>query len=166
MNPLTWGTMGTELLISYDVSVVNNTVLVAFNRRSMKMTFDDIKAFQQKYISLESSGCIDDQNEANTSKKLVVPFLNKLGFAEEYLYFEEAVVKGKAIADITIKVNGRIIMFVEVKKASNKTIDTKDLHQITSYLNSKVVEWGILTNGKDYVLVNNEIRGDIKIKKS
>lgn len=123
------------------------------------MTQEDIRELQLKYIQLKNSGCIDDLNEANTSKKLVVPFLIKSGFNEENLFFEEAVVRGKAIADISVKINGKVLMYIEVKKASIDNIDIRDLHQITSYLNSKEIEWGILTNGKDYILVNNNIKG-------
>lgn len=122
------------------------------------MTFDDIKEIQKKVVILQN--CSEDANESNTRSKLVVPFLQKLGFEENWFFYENPVVKGKAIPDITVKVNGKVILFVEVKKVSTNKIESKDLHQIISYLNSKNIEWGILTNGKEYVLVNNEIKGE------
>lgn len=120
----------------------------------------EIIKIQQTFIRLQASNDNDSLNEANTSSDLVEPFLELLGFKKEWLVRQSQVVKGKAIVDIKIQKDGRDIFYVEVKKASSNKIDTKDLFQITSYLNSKNIEWGMLTNGKEYLLVNNEIKGE------
>lgn len=49
------------------------------------MTNEDVKELQQIYISLKNSECIDDLNEANTSIKLVIPFLIKNGYDKALL---------------------------------------------------------------------------------
>lgn len=128
------------------------------------MYYKEIQNLQKLILELQNSNCADDLNEANTRTKIVSPLLNLLGFKSEWQFFESHIIKGKAITDISVKRNSQIFLLVEVKKAATNKIDIKDLHQLTGYLNSKNIEWGMLTNGIDYLLVNNDIKGEYNEK--
>jgi len=129
----------------------------------LEVILTGIKKIQETFILLQNSQ-YDDLNEANTSRKLVEPFLELLGYKQEWQYSQNHAIKGKAIPDITIRRENTEILFVEVKKASTNKLNLKDLHQLTSYLNSKNIEWGILTDGKEYILVSNDLKGDYNNK--
>ena len=58
-------------------------------------------------------------------------------------------------ADIYILVNNSAI-FVETKKYS-KDLDEDDVRQLIEYLSMHSVLWGLLTNGRQYYLINNSI---------
>ncbi len=126
------------------------------------MIFENVKLIQDKYMNLSNS--FEDFNEANIKMKVVSPFLEILGYPFKWQFYENPVIKGVTISDITIKMNSKVILFIEVKKSFTGKSYLKDLHQLISYLNDKNVEWGILTDGKDYILVNNDIEGECKDK--
>lgn len=67
--------------------------------------------------------------------------------------------------DIAICVNQykNDVLYVETKRAGKQLIDS-DVEQLLNYLNIINVDWGILTNGKDYLLLNNKIDGEYKYK--
>lgn len=57
---------------------------------------------------------------------------------------------------IPIKGNGEQSLFVETKKLS-KDLDESDLQQLLGYMHDKHLIWGILTNGREYYLLNDMI---------
>ncbi|AOT68302.1 tyrosine-type recombinase/integrase [Geosporobacter ferrireducens] len=127
--------------------------------------FQEIEQIKESYINLQSNNLIDDMTESDTREKLVVPFLKALGFTEDCLYRERPIIRGKAIVDVEVRKNGKTILLVEVKRASVNKLDPH-LYQLTSYLSSREeIEWGILTNGKTYILVNKSLKADFNQKK-
>ena len=97
-------------------------------------------------------------------------FLNKLGFDPKCWIYEDSV--GKDRADMIYKVNNKAIFLVETKglsksgKISDLELTFDDRKQLTEYLNSHPdnIAWGLLTNGKRYILFNNNIKGNIDDK--
>jgi integrase len=106
-----------------------------------------------------------DRREATIRTLLVVPFLKMIGYDEEWFKFEEPVHNRRSICDISIYINRdeREKFFVETKRGDTDLKDD-DVKQLVNYLNIVNVEWGLLTNGKQYYLVNNKIEGDFKQK--
>lgn len=97
-------------------------------------------------------------------------FLNKLGFNPKYWVYEDPV--GKDRADMTYRMNEKAIFLVETKglskseKISDLELIFDDKKQVTEYLNSHPdnIAWGLLTNGRRYILFNNNIKGNIDDK--
>lgn len=97
-------------------------------------------------------------------------FLNKLGFNPKYWVYEDSVSKDRA--DMTYRINEKAVFLVETKglsksaKMSDLELTLDDRKQITEYLNSHQdnIVWGLLTNGKRYILFNNNIKGGIDDK--
>lgn len=97
-------------------------------------------------------------------------FMNKLGFNPMCWVYEDPV--GKDRADMTYKINDKAIFLVETKglsksgKISDLELTFDDRKQLTEYLNSHPdnITWGLLTNGKRYILFNNNIKGNIDDK--
>lgn len=116
----------------------------------------EVEILRERYMRLINTKDEADLTEANTRAKIVAYFLQSSGYKEDWQSFEYPLRKGKHFTDITIKKNDKIIMIVEVKKAG-KTLTDSDVSQLCDYLNNQKTEWGILTNGRDYWLVNNDI---------
>ncbi len=64
--------------------------------------------------------------------------------------------KGKR-SDISIAIHeGREIFFIETKRGDEK-LSYENVNQILNYLKAPGMEWGLITNGKEYILVNAKI---------
>jgi integrase/recombinase XerD len=64
--------------------------------------------------------------------------------------------KGKR-SDISIAIHeGREIFFIETKRGDEK-LSCENVNQILNYLKAPGMEWGLITNGKEYILVNAKI---------
>jgi hypothetical protein len=64
--------------------------------------------------------------------------------------------KGKR-SDISIAIHeGREIYFIETKRGDEK-LSYENVNQILNYLKAPGMEWGLITNGKEYILVNAKI---------
>lgn len=103
---------------------------------------------------------IQDKTESEENLKIHVTtwFLGELGYnANDFDYEYKLCRRGKdRHADIYIPVNDNAI-FIETKKYS-KDLDEEDVRQLIEYLNMHSVLWGILTNGRQYYLINNSIK--------
>lgn len=110
-----------------------------------------INELRKKYLELGE--CTEEEIKI----KIVRPLLENLGYEERWFKYEYPVIKNKKITDITILRNGSLDMVIEVKKNSLKGLKEDDMFQLLNYLNIKNIEWGILTNGKEYLLINNKI---------
>lgn len=58
--------------------------------------------------------------------------------------------------DIYVQLNGNNGLFVETKKYG-KDLEWGDIRQLEEYMNMHQIVWGILTNGRQYYLINNSI---------
>lgn len=114
-----------------------------------------IKNLKKIYESLP-----DSTSEENIKFKIVAEFLEELGFDKNTFFFEESPsinVKNKRV-DISIYIQNKNndIFYIEVK-SKNHDLTNKDIDQIVSYLHKKNIDWGLLTNGNHYILVNDKI---------
>ena len=97
------------------------------------------------------------ESEENLKIHVTTWLLGELGYnMNDFDYEYKLCRRGKdRHADIYIPVDGSAI-FVETKKYS-KDLDEDDVRQLIEYLSMHSVLWGILTNGRQYYLINNSI---------
>lgn len=109
-----------------------------------------IEEIRQTFKSLTS------YTEKNIKIKVVVELLKVLGYELEDFNFEHAVYHNEKRVDFVIEVNTDDILYVETKRG-DKDLAQRDIIQIANYLNTRSIEWGLLSNGRKYVLINNLI---------
>lgn len=114
-------------------------------------------------------GELRSYTEENIKNHVVVPiFLQDLGYNTRELYYEDKAFDGRC--DITYFEKSKPIIIVETKGLGQKNkelrILDKDKKQILDYLTGyeERIAWGILSNGFDYYLFNNDIQGLIDDK--
>lgn len=103
------------------------------------------------YNNLRSS------NEPNIKTFVVIPLLNIIGFKTyEWMDLEGTAGIARSPKDIVIYVdnNDDNLLFIETKN-KNTNLSQQDINQLMKYLNEVGIEWGILTNGLDYILLND-----------
>ena len=108
-----------------------------------------------KYRTLVDSRI--NESEDDLILHAVMPLLNDLGYELDYCKIQKRAVMTGKITDIFFHDAKDNKLIVEVKKATEK-IDKKHLFQLSAYLNSLEVEWGIITNGYEWILLNNKIK--------
>lgn len=116
--------------------------------------FDELVYFRKKFNELIN----DRPNEENIKFHLVVPILQLLGYKSEWFVFEDRVVDKRSRIDISIKVPRDTPIYIEIKRG-DKQLSEKDVEQIIIYLSKIGFEWGILTNGQEFILLNNSLKG-------
>lgn len=116
----------------------------------IRVDMDKIKEIKARFNRLENL------NEENIKIKIVLDILISLGYDSETFDFEHEVYHRDQIADIAIKINDNEYFYVEVKNGKNN-LSERDIIQLAGYLNIKGIEWGLLTNGKELILINNKI---------
>ncbi len=114
---------------------------------------------------------LTDLKEENIKIHIVVDlFLANIGYDKKNLNYEENIEKDRS--DIVYKIKGKSILLIETKscnkadKKSSVDLSYNDKKQVTEYLNSHPdnIVWGILTNGRRYILFNNNIKGTVEDK--
>lgn len=113
-----------------------------------------IKELKYKLKKLQDKG----ESEENLKIHITSWLLGELGYnREDFDYEYKLCRRGKdRHADIYIPVQGNAL-FVETKKYS-KDLSEEDVLQLIEYLDMNSVLWGILTNGRQYYLINNAIK--------
>lgn len=103
---------------------------------------------------------LQDKTESEENLKIHITswLLGELGYNPDKFDYEYKLCRrGKERhADIYIPVNESAI-FVETKKYS-KNLEEADVLQLIEYLDMNSILWGILTNGRQYYLINNAIK--------
>ncbi|MGE6630826.1 type I restriction enzyme HsdR N-terminal domain-containing protein [Bacillus sp. NPDC077027] len=97
-----------------------------------------------------------DTNEENIKIHVVTNFLKMLGYDSTEFDYEQQKYFKDGRADIAVKVNNTKSLYIEVKSSQSKLTD-KEQSQLADYLFSNSYEWGILTNGREYILFNVKI---------
>lgn len=100
-----------------------------------------------------------DDNEDTTEERVVIPFLEYIGYKKEWGTPQQRIDIKNTCDRLICSPNGSKLI-VEVKRAKHK-LNNEDKEQILRYLDNEVVEWGILTNGNQYLLVNH-LLNDLK----
>lgn len=108
------------------------------------------------YLSLPK-----DANEENIKIHIVLEILEFLGYKKGSFEFEYSSISGRC--DILIKITNTDRLIVETKR-KNYSITEDDCIQLCTYLTTQNIEWGILTNGNEYFLINSYIKGTPKQK--
>lgn len=118
-----------------------------------------IRNLEETYINLE-----EDANEADIGKHIVDPLLIKLGYLSGWIHYQKRKIKGKLIFDAIISPKKDKCQKVIVEFKNKKTkIGLNEILQISTYINSVAdVEFGIITNGRDLLLISNSIIGELE----
>lgn len=95
-------------------------------------------------------------NEKNIKSHVVIDvFLQRLGYDRSICYYEEKC--RKDFIDSVIKISENKKLFVEAKNGK-KDLTEDDIYQLLKYLTGMNCEWGLLSNGFRYILINNNIK--------
>lgn len=81
-------------------------------------------------------------------------FLPLMNYETDNCKLEEPI--GKGFCDVLVPIKGNIALVIEVKKGSH-VLTNNDIEQVIRYANTRGQEYAILTNGKEYVLLNCKI---------
>ena len=95
--------------------------------------------------------------EGNVQNLVVFKMLEKLGYDSIKFDTQHPIYHRDGYADIAVKIDNDTYLYVEVK-AGDVELKEPEVMQLVRYLNDKSLEWGILTNGREYVLINNYIK--------
>lgn len=102
-------------------------------------------------------------SEQNLINHVIIDVLtDDLGYDKGWMKFEDKADR-RTLSRFEIDDGFGNKVVVEVKRSDVKLGD-KELNQIVNYINSNNIDWGILTNGYEWVLVNNNIKGDFAQK--
>jgi len=102
-----------------------------------------------------------EMNEETTKMRLVVPFLELLGWDRRSMEAEYAVPIGssKKYVDYALTVGGSPVVFVEAKPVQSELTD-KNVEQLRSYMRQELaVDWGVLTNGQCFEVLSKRASG-------
>lgn len=99
----------------------------------------------------------EKENEETIKMLVVKDLLHILDYKKEWFKCEEPNMLGKSDIKI-IPPNSHDILYIETKSKDHK-ITKKDYSQLSSYMDSTNTEWGIITNGDHYYLLNKSING-------
>lgn len=100
-------------------------------------------------------------NEENIKIKVIRPTLEALGYDESSFDYEHPLYHRKGIADIAIEIKKDIYLYVEAKEGST-SLDLDAIIQLSNYLHTKNIEWGIISNGYELILINDKIESLVK----
>lgn len=100
-----------------------------------------------------------EMDEANTKAKIVQPLLEALGWTiASDAILEYGFQMGTTVhrVDFALTLDGNPVLFVEVKRAR---VDISDNHfeQISTYMKTKNVDWGLLTNVREFVICRRRV---------
>lgn len=115
-----------------------------------------IQDLNLRWNELEQRG---DFAEATVIDYIIMPFMRNIGYNVETCFYHH---------EYRCCQDGRVDMYVEIKdlkdegiyveaKRGNLPIGSDQIKQISKYLYANNIKWGILTNGKEYYLVNKDI---------
>lgn len=116
----------------------------------------NIEEIKRIFLSLASTSF----TEENIKIKVVVEFLKMLEYDIEDFDFEHSVYHNEKRIDFVIFTENKNFLYVETKRG-DRDLNQSDIIQLANYLNIRSIEWGLLTNGKQYILVNNKIETTI-----
>jgi integrase/recombinase XerD len=110
----------------------------------------DLEYLREMYNKYKST------NEANIKSHVVVKFLEMLGYDSTDFYYEHPKFHKDGRADIAVRIDDIRYLYVEVKSSESK-LNEKEQSQLAQYLYDRGLSWGILTNGKSFILFNSNI---------
>jgi len=93
----------------------------------------------------------ENLTEADTVQRIIKVFEDVLGYDALSEITQEMEVKSKFV-DLTIKIDGMIKFFVEVKRAGTKKLRDRHVEQGERYAAEGNIQWILLTNGVEWKL--------------
>lgn len=109
-----------------------------------------LNQIRKEYLELSN-----ESTEEDLKIKVVIEMLELLGYSKNLMHFEHTE-RFKNRTDIYIEYKDTSL-YVEIKRKKHN-LTSSDFHQLANYLNQDGYEWGILTNGDYYYLINNKIK--------
>ena len=121
----------------------------------------DIQGYRTRsQLLLEES---PQMGEENTKVKIIQPLIELLGWevysAEVDLEYPMQIGQGSARADYALQLEGAPVVFIEAK-GSDSSLNEADRSQLASYMRQKGVDWGLLTNGKEFDVLKRRTDSD------
>ncbi|MHB7978964.1 integrase [Clostridium sporogenes] len=115
----------------------------------MNILYEDLISIKNEYDNLKSP------NEANVKTFVVIPFLKLLGYKHYWMDIEGSAEICRSPKDIVLYINNdkNNLFFIETKNKTTKIEPYID--QLLKYMHQKGIEWGMITNGNDYILLND-----------
>lgn len=123
---------------------------------------DIIKKLKQTYNNIkEESNLLEETIKIHVVCNV---FLKEMGYDTTWpaCGFEEK--KANTFADIFLKNNSNNVGLIIETKKCEYVISEIDIIQLADYVRNRNVEYGLLTNGKDYVIINTNIRTAVNYK--
>ena len=114
-----------------------------------------IQELNFRWDELEERG---DYGEETVKDYIIKPFLENIGYDKEtcFYHYEHNCQDGRVDVYIEIKEKFDEGIYVEAKRG-DLAIGSEQIKQIAKYLYVSNIKWGILTNGKEYYLINKDI---------
>jgi site-specific recombinase XerD len=117
--------------------------------------------FRSKIEELQKND--ESTNEQNLNKHVIRPiFVDVFGYKLEWWTDEAKFENSRKAVDVRITDSKGTQLLVEVKRSKHRLV-VKDIRQLTDYLNDKnEYNWGVLTNGWQWILINNNINTNMR----
>lgn len=110
-----------------------------------------------------SAGLIEDSpqmDEENTKRKIIEPLIELLGWdilsSDVELEYSVQMGSGTKKVDYALKREGTPVVFVEAK-GCDTPFDQSHENQLKSYMRQVGVDWGLLTNGRDFEIFRRDV---------
>jgi predicted type IV restriction endonuclease len=97
-------------------------------------------------------------NESNTCEWIILPLLYAIGYAKREVVSRDADIAGK-FPDYTLLPNEPQHTFYLEAKACKVNLEDGHANQALNYANQNGKRWVVLTNGREWRLYDNDIRG-------
>lgn len=108
-----------------------------------------------EYIKSLMKG-LERKNEENVKIHVIRAVLERLGYNPSKFDYEHPLFHRSEIADIVIEVKKSTYLYVEAKNGYDD-LNLDSIVQLSKYLHTKNIEWGIISNGYELILINNKI---------
>lgn len=103
-----------------------------------------------------------DTSENNIAFQVILPMLSEhLGYKMDWVRMEGKLDESLRKPDIIIDDKMGKKLIVEIKRP-NRKLTNDDIAQLANYLSISNVEWGILTNGLEWILMNHSTLRDAR----
>ena len=110
-----------------------------------------------------SAGLIEDSpqmDEENTKRKIIEPLIELLGWdilsSDVKLEYSVQMGSGTKKVDYALKREGTPVVFVEAK-GCDTPLDQSHENQLKSYMRQVGVDWGLLTNGRNFEIFRRDV---------
>ncbi len=135
------------------------------NKKRGRLVNTVIKQLRKKLIQFEKES--ERKSEDDLSNQIILWLLEDcLGYERSSMHWEKRLPSKNRnrFADIVIDIQEGEKLIVETKKYdSQKDLDEEDIQQLIDYLSRENSLWGILTNGREILLINMRASANINV---